>query len=714
MILKFKPFYIIIFAFILLLSVFIKKICDYGDYNPTVIVETYNLKNNRNTKLLKGEMIVDEFRSKNNNLGIISILFTTHNRFNDDYLLFSIKEKGQKDWYYTNKYKVDQFQDYQYFPFGFPVIKNSAGKIYQIQVESVNGRDNSYVEIIGKTKYLSKYGFPLGYLKQNIKEIPYFILAKIASLFNHISLKEYFGILISILSLFILFRFTGNNFLLREVGEVNKKTLVPLYSWLCVLGLFLVNLLVNGPIRLKSFAYGDDLHYWNLFNNNRTSFINFVFNTIANKFRPVLNGVFFMILTVIGNNTWFFGLLNLILNFSIAIVLFFIFCKLTKSIIASFGLSMAFIFSRFAYYNITQALGLMEAISLLLSVFVLYLAWCYLNTNKIKYFWLSLEVFILLMLTHERFITLLLLYLIVIIFSKINLRKKIWLFIVSTLPVMIILALKIFVLKIRPLDGTAGTDILQTFDISSFFEFFTSGCLYLFGYNAGPLYLNGIPSQAVPRNINILILIGYICLFLILMCFIVVITNNRKDKLKDNIKNFVLFFTFIFSTLIAASVTIRLEMRWLYVPFVGFLFLLAYMLGILLRYKKVGTVSLFLFLLWLGMNVRLEVFYRSYYKNIYYWSNQTFGNELYTETIKKYGNNFWNYDTYITCVEGYSQTLVACDNYVDLNLYFNQYDKERTQAKVYFIDDLSQFPVGDKSIILFFDKQKQKFIKMKN
>jgi len=114
------------------------------------------------------------------------------------------------------------------------------------------------------------------------------------------------------------------------------------------------------------------------------------------------------------------------------------------------------------------------------------------------------------------------------------------------------------------------------------------------------------------------------------------------------------------------------------------------------------------------MNVRLEVFYRSYYKNIYYWSNQAFGNELYVETIKKYGNNFWNYDTYIACVEGYSQTFVACDNYVDLNLYFNQYDKERTQTKAYFIDDLSQFPVDDKSIILFFDKQNHKFIKMKN
>ena len=164
----------------------------------------------------------------------------------------------------------------------------------------------------------------------------------------------------------------------------------------------------------------------------------------------------------------------------------------------------------------------------------------------------------------------------------------------------------------------------------------------------------------------------------------------------------------------AASVTIRVEMRWVYAPFVGLLFLLVYMVGVVIKQKIMGKICIILTIVWLSMIVPTEMFYRSYFKNIYYWGVQTFGNALYEATLKKYGEDFWNYDTYIACVEGYSQTLVACDNYVDLNLYFNQYDKERTQTKAYFIDDLSQFPADDKSVILFFDKQNRKFIKMKN
>jgi len=117
---KLKNKVVILFGFLALFGIGFKKVVDYQDYNPTVIIERNEFQNFKNKELLKGEKLIGEFKTKNDRLGIVSVLFNTHNKINDDYLQFSIKEKDGVDWYYSNKYKVDQFQNNQYFPFGFP------------------------------------------------------------------------------------------------------------------------------------------------------------------------------------------------------------------------------------------------------------------------------------------------------------------------------------------------------------------------------------------------------------------------------------------------------------------------------------------------------------------------------------------------------------------------------------------------------------------
>ena len=73
-------------------------------------------------ELLSGDTIRGEFRAKDNNLGIISIRFSTFNRISSDVFTFRIKEKGKKEWYYVNAYKSKEFGGYDLFPFGFPII----------------------------------------------------------------------------------------------------------------------------------------------------------------------------------------------------------------------------------------------------------------------------------------------------------------------------------------------------------------------------------------------------------------------------------------------------------------------------------------------------------------------------------------------------------------------------------------------------------------
>lgn len=124
----------------------------------------------QNTELLKGQTIRGEFVAKENNLGILAIRFNTFNRINKDTVIFSIKQKNAKSWYYQNKYKVDQFQPDNYFTFGFPVISNSNSKVYQFEIKSISGEIGNAITISSKEPvFLSKYQFPnaklsLGYI----------------------------------------------------------------------------------------------------------------------------------------------------------------------------------------------------------------------------------------------------------------------------------------------------------------------------------------------------------------------------------------------------------------------------------------------------------------------------------------------------------------------------------------------------------------------
>lgn len=109
---------------------------------------TYSqLSMKRGAELTKGESVSGHFTSIYNNLGIISIRFDNQSHRSNDILEFKLREIGQKDWLYDAEYHTDQFQPHKLFPFGFPLILNSAGKSYEFQIESLVGSTGSGVFI---------------------------------------------------------------------------------------------------------------------------------------------------------------------------------------------------------------------------------------------------------------------------------------------------------------------------------------------------------------------------------------------------------------------------------------------------------------------------------------------------------------------------------------------------------------------------------------
>lgn len=136
-------------------------------------------------KLLKGDKITGQFKAAENNLGIISIKFQTFIRppyADEDTLVFRFKEKSAKEWFSVNSYRDGLMYDAEPFPFGFPKIANSQGKIYQFEIQSLNGNTNNSVALSDKGQILfSKYQVSKSLLLHDKKALVEFAIKKFVS-----------------------------------------------------------------------------------------------------------------------------------------------------------------------------------------------------------------------------------------------------------------------------------------------------------------------------------------------------------------------------------------------------------------------------------------------------------------------------------------------------------------------------------------------------
>jgi hypothetical protein len=121
--------------------------------------------------LLDNQKIIGEFIAVENNLGIIAIRFQLRSRIpfaQEDDLVFRLKEKGTGEWYYIGNYKSGLTYDVPFLPFGFPLIADSKGKVYQFELESLKGNPRN--ALIVSTQYpqlQSKYAIDRGRLKSD-------------------------------------------------------------------------------------------------------------------------------------------------------------------------------------------------------------------------------------------------------------------------------------------------------------------------------------------------------------------------------------------------------------------------------------------------------------------------------------------------------------------------------------------------------------------
>jgi len=548
---------------------------------------------------------------------------------------------------------------------------------------------------------------------------------------------------------------------------------------------------INRQIHIKA-LYMDDLYLFSFFREQ--NFFEFSFPIgQAVRFRPVYWAISYIEMALVGADPNRYLHFNIFLNSLLAFFLFFFSLKMTKKRILSLSLGLLFLSAHFAYYQIGQAIGILETLALGFALLTLYFLYRQIDCQERsfgKMLFFSHLFFFLLIFTHERYVALLPLFYIPLFFrgkqaevntavgvqniglkeaeesenakaldgakaadyakasesalsgiaavgkqyivveqgesenpntsvspitsvnpnASVNIsanegvnasanvsasatkqnnperkalkRPKILPFFLPFVQAFLFFIIRSLAIGSFVPKGTGGTEVHEGFSLAKAFSHAFSQVFYIFGIQAGPDYLAGIPWEEVGRKHRYVIYASIAVLaFSILLALLFAI---RKGKLKKEFfgKN-ILFLCFIALCIGCSSITIRVEMRWVYVSFAAALLYFAYLLG-----NTGMPIPTFFALLFVCLRFPAEMKYRESFPRIYFWEDQDRMNSLAEQTIGKYGRDY---------VLG-KQVYILENNYKMSKFYgdtfFQVFDPEMSGqgTKIHFIKDFRELP----------------------
>lgn len=404
---------------------------------------------------------------------------------------------------------------------------------------------------------------------------------------------------------------------------------------------------INSGIELKG-LYMDDLYLWSCYGEQ--SFLEYVFPIGGTRCRFVYYLAAWLEMALVGSHVSWFMPINIAVNGLVAITVYFMAKQLSRERLAGFLCGFMYLLSRMAYYQISQVWGLMETLALWLAIGILYLLFQYLNQKRCERYltWASVLYF-LVCFVHERYMVLLPVFILVLLMKK-NRNYRAWL--KPVISFLLVQAIRLIAIGGLSPAGTGGTDVADTFSVVEVIGYGIRQIAYIFGINAGPEHLNGRNYKDSPLWVLILLVVADAALVIFIAIFVHQLIRSRKSRTK-HLANALLFMVFIGGCIASSSVTIRLELRWVYVSFAAALLFLAYIYGALTedkvnpgRWLKILPVTSLL-LVYSAAMIPVETYYRSQYPNLYYWSNQLRYNSLAEETYEKYGDDIFGKTIYI-------------------------------------------------------------------
>ncbi len=457
---------------------------------------------------------------------------------------------------------------------------------------------------------------------------------------------------------------------------------------------------INRGISIKG-LYMDDLYLWSCYGEQ--SFLEFNFPIGSTRFRFLYYLMAWLELALVGSRVTWFVPINIVLNILVAALVYWFGKKLAKGSIFGFLAGICYLLSRMAYYQISQVYGLMETTATALALGILLLLYRDLNREGTKgEFYGACGLYFAICFVHERYLALLpLFYLVLLLGRKKGEKRELWKWVTPLAVFLVVMGIRQAAIGTVVPAGTGGTEVTDTFSLGEAFFYALSQVAYIFGFNAGPEHLNGMTWADSPRWIRLLVYASSGLLVIFTAAFTGALFKKRKNVLPA-LKNVLLFLAFIALCIGASSVTVRVEMRWIYVSYTAALLLLCYMCGVLGepgqaegqnpdKKKKLKNgqktvryaVCAAAFTLYLILLFPVESFYRSQYPKLYLWPNQLRYNSLAEETYEKYGDEIFGKTIYIVG-NTYEMSRFTADT------FFKVFDPKRKAegTQVVFIDSI--------------------------
>lgn len=463
---------------------------------------------------------------------------------------------------------------------------------------------------------------------------------------------------------------------------------------------------VNRGIEIQG-LYMDDLYFWSCYGEQ--SFLEYVFPMGSTRFRFLYYLAAWLEMAVVGNRVSWFVPINILLNAGVAWMLYSIGRRLAASKGVGFLCGAMFLVSRMAYYQIGQVLGLMETMALWMAILILWYLYRYLNEEgQQRRYYIACGLYLGVCFVHERYMALFPLFVLALLFNR---SRKLWEWLAPVLSFGLVQLIRAFTIGSVLPAGTGGTQVADTLSLSQAVRYALSQAAYVLGVNAGPEHLNGLPWSQSPWIIRILVILADLMVAALVIGFIVRLIRMKKGDKWPVLRNAVMFISFIAMCIASSSVTIRVELRWVYVSLAAALLFLAWMYGVLTRDVK---PELYLKRLWpwgaviacyVAFMFPVELFYRSCYSNLYLWPNQLRYNSLAEETYGKYGDDLFGKTIYIIGNDYEMSEFTA-------QTFFKVFDPQRTAegTQVVHIKSIRDFGlVTDKMLVLREDPENNAF-----
>lgn len=281
------------------------------------------------------------------------------------------------------------------------------------------------------------------------------------------------------------------------------------------------------------------------------------------KYRPLLNVIFSLVIPLFRGNFAAYEALNIVIETASALLVYAIVLRLTRGHgLLAIACAIAFVVSRFAYYNVMQMEGLLEGLPLLLMLVIIRDAVDAFTLARYDQLprtaaWYAVMIFI-----DERYLVMGLFVLACAVLHPCR-RDHPRAFTITAGGAVAAAGANVglkLLMHIHVLVGTGGKLIHLDMQCVAFV---VSALQNVLGFNVGPDYLSGLElSEAGTPGylLGILFAVPAIGLFTAFTWF--ALRDRRRDFVRGIVMGLALFVPLLLST----AVTFRQELRWIYAP----------------------------------------------------------------------------------------------------------------------------------------------------